>query len=161
MSGHSTVLFRSRKQCCTCKKTKPVAEFGSNRSRKDRLHPSCLACVKETRKGRHHYYPESQLRYYDRNKDKYRETRKTTNLKRHHERRQLVAEMKASMGCSRCPENDPDCLDFHHIDRSTKKECVSLMHAHYSWETVLAEIEKCVVLCSNCHRKEEAKRRRE
>ncbi|WP_343773037.1 homing endonuclease associated repeat-containing protein [Natronoarchaeum mannanilyticum] len=57
--------------------------------------------------------------------------------------------------CERCGEETPACLDFHHPDHVEKEMEVGKMVTYgYSRERLLDEIEKCVVLCANCHRKE-------
>ena len=43
-------------------------------------------------------------------------------------------------------------LDFHHIDPTKKEKNLSNMIRSNSFKSVLQEIEKCIVLCSNCHR---------
>lgn len=40
-------------------------------------------------------------------------------------------------------------LHFHHVDPTTKK--FTLSHGIHAWATVLAELEKCILVCSNCH----------
>lgn len=43
--------------------------------------------------------------------------------------------------------------DFHHKDAGTKKDGITTLLSRYrSWEVVQAELDKCVLLCSNCHR---------
>jgi hypothetical protein len=42
-------------------------------------------------------------------------------------------------------------LDFHHLDPEAKRFCVS-QYTGKEPEELLIEIEKCVLLCSNCHR---------
>ncbi len=42
-------------------------------------------------------------------------------------------------------------LVFHHLDPKTKKFGVSDKGLTRSWEKTKAEIEKCILLCSNCH----------
>ncbi|WP_053947282.1 homing endonuclease associated repeat-containing protein [Halolamina sediminis] len=75
--------------------------------------------------------------------------------RRRTERREWVAERKASKGCARCGESDPDVLDFHHQDTDRKDEKVSrLVLQEVSKERLRSEIEKCEVLCANCHRRE-------
>lgn len=62
---------------------------------------------------------------------------------------------RASGGCVRCAEDDPACLDFHHIDTDRKEMTVSSMISYgYSKERLTEEMEKCEVLCANCHRKQ-------
>lgn len=57
--------------------------------------------------------------------------------------------------CRRCDANHPACLDFHHVDSDAKELGVSQMISYgYAVESLREEIENCVVLCSNCHRKE-------
>ena len=68
------------------------------------------------------------------------------------ERRRIeVQEYKTSMGCFICGEKDPACLDFHHLDSSEKKDNVAELLL--SRKRMEEEIKKCIVLCSNCHRK--------
>lgn len=61
--------------------------------------------------------------------------------------------LKAGLGCCRCDETDPRCLDFHHRDKKTKSFTIGLHPWSHSWSRTLAEIAKCDCLCSNCHRK--------
>ena len=49
-------------------------------------------------------------------------------------------------GYNKCVE----ALDFHHIDESTKE--FGLSGSTKSFERQKAESDKCVLLCSNCHR---------
>ena len=51
-------------------------------------------------------------------------------------------------GYSKCIES----LDFHHKNPSEKEFTIG-QHRNKSKEKLLEEIEKCVCLCSNCHRK--------
>ena len=45
----------------------------------------------------------------------------------------------------------PCCYDFHHIDPSTKSfEIAPRLDGNF--ETILKEAEKCIMICSNCHR---------
>lgn len=46
-------------------------------------------------------------------------------------------------------------LDFHHRDPVTKKFILSGAHCR-KWETIRTELDKCDLLCSNCHREIEA-----
>jgi hypothetical protein len=56
--------------------------------------------------------------------------------------------------CEICGEDDPIVLEFDHIDTSIKKTTISrLISGHASWDRIMIEIEKCRVLCANCHRR--------
>lgn len=43
-------------------------------------------------------------------------------------------------------------LDFHHIDPKAKKFNLGLDGLTRSWDRTKSEIDKCVLVCSNCHR---------
>lgn len=53
--------------------------------------------------------------------------------------------------CERCGYNkNISALDFHHIDPSTKK--FTLSDTHHSWDETKKELDKCILVCANCHR---------
>jgi hypothetical protein len=62
-------------------------------------------------------------------------------------------EYKTTLKCSRCPESDSCCLDFHHKNPKIKDGPVSVLASRWSTKRLLTEIKKCIVLCANCHRK--------
>jgi hypothetical protein len=75
--------------------------------------------------------------------------------KREHKKRlrDAVSAIKMALGCEICGYNEhPAALQFDHIDPSKKEfnigEAVSNTHG---WPRIQAEIEKCRVLCANCH----------
>ena len=70
--------------------------------------------------------------------------------------RRWVQSVKAdSNGCVNCAEADPDCLDFHHLNEREKIDSVSqLISYEPSKEELLIEMNKCQIICANCHRKE-------
>ncbi|WP_121820908.1 homing endonuclease associated repeat-containing protein [Halostella salina] len=68
-------------------------------------------------------------------------------------RRWLHVYKRDSCVCERCGEGSPACLDFHHPGE--KDIGVSTMIVYgYSKENIRDEIDRCTVLCANCHRKE-------
>lgn len=71
-------------------------------------------------------------------------------------KRLWAKEYKTKQGCARCPERDPVCLDFHHLDGEKKDHSLAKMigSGGFSQKAVEKEVKKCIVLCSNCHRKE-------
>jgi len=66
--------------------------------------------------------------------------------------RKKVATYKASIGCAKCGIKDHRVLDLHHRNGEDKDMAVSAMLSKKSWDAVKAEMEKCEVLCANCHR---------
>lgn len=66
-------------------------------------------------------------------------------------RRQFLAELKVERGCADCGyDAHPAALDFDHV-RGEKK--FNIAHGvTRKWDKLLQEIEKCDVVCANCHR---------
>ena len=60
---------------------------------------------------------------------------------------------RQSCKCAVCGESHWATLDFHHIDPKTKIASVPTIACKGTLSGLQREIEKCVVLCSNCHRK--------
>lgn len=55
--------------------------------------------------------------------------------------------------CIRCGYNKyPEVLEFHHRDQKQKSFGIGQRGLTRSWKKVSAEIEKCDLLCANCHR---------
>ncbi len=47
-------------------------------------------------------------------------------------------------------------LDFHHTNPKNKSFALSVKGLSYSWESLLKEAKKCVLVCKNCHTEIEA-----
>lgn len=76
------------------------------------------------------------------------------NKQRAELRRNNKSKAVAHMGskCFDCNNSFPDCCyDFHHKDSSSVNDVPSTV-LHGSWKRILEEMEKCLMLCSNCHR---------
>ena len=68
--------------------------------------------------------------------------------------RAKLFEFLSEKACMDCGERDPIVLDFDHKDPKMKlKNVARMLSGHYSWESVLAEIQKCEIRCANCHRR--------
>ncbi len=69
-------------------------------------------------------------------------------------RRKLRELARASKGskCEICGYNKCQrALSFHHLDPAKKEFTVSAKGLTRSWEKILQEIEKCILVCANCH----------
>ena len=80
------------------------------------------------------------------------------NAVRAKKRKKMVtwyAAYKKQFSCVRCGESHPACLHFHHLNPEEKRiEVARMAKTNYSKKAILDEMDKCVVLCANCHRKE-------
>lgn len=74
---------------------------------------------------------------------------------RAHLRQWVRAEKAASDGCVRCGESDVACLDFHHPDGVEKDLAVNeMVLMSRAKDAIRVEIERCELLCANCHWRE-------
>lgn len=66
--------------------------------------------------------------------------------------REWLLELKSELRCVECGEEHIATLHFHHNDPSKKDMsiCKTIQNG-WSKRRILAEIEKCKVLCANCH----------
>jgi len=148
------------KKCKKCGNILPIEQFPFHNRRLNTHVAYCVECFKEKRKERRlnkiEVYKKRNLDSYKRhkikriqkqNKDKTKIWSRTKRLKIQDEWR----EWKSTLKCTLCSENDASCLEFHHTDPSTKDGLISKMK--FSKKKLAEELKKCVVLCSNCHRK--------
>jgi len=122
-----------RKLCGCCGKNRLLKFF--NKRRGNQLQSYCQRCQKTT----------SQIHYL---------TNRQTHLERAAKRRaflrRLINEVK-SKPCADCGVSySYYVMDFDH--RKDKNFSLSQAWRFHSWSKVLAEIEKCDVVCANCHR---------
>ena len=71
--------------------------------------------------------------------------------KTYYDKVEKVNKYKSDKGCKRCGEKKYWLLDFHHSNPSQKEFSISDA-IRKKYESILPEMEKCDVLCSNCHR---------
>ena len=91
--------------------------------------------------------------YYKRNKA----AEKQRIAKRKKTIREWITQYKENLSCQKCGEDSAICLDFHHKDGQAKDFTLARARSWgWSIDRIRKEIEKCVVLCANCHRKEHA-----
>ena len=73
--------------------------------------------------------------------------------KRKLEIRKWFWEYKSGLGCCRCGENHAATIDFHHNSGDKEKTISKMVADGYSIERICEELEKCEIVCANCHRK--------
>ena len=85
----------------------------------------------------------------------------TTNISNRNEyhvlwKKYVVEKIKERYGevCSICGYSKCyEALDFHHLNPQDKEEAPAvLIHRSYNLEEIFKELDKCILVCSNCHR---------
>lgn len=132
--------------CNECKIDKSEQEFTFRRKEKGIRHKRCSLCTRRTTRDWHRNL--SIERKSVRNKSKIASRRERTGRYRIE-----LYEYLNSKGCKNCGERNPVVLDFDHINPDEKEFTISAVVGNVSKESLWAEIEKCDVLCANCHRK--------
>jgi len=92
------------------------------------------------------------MKEYRAKSDKWKERHRERQRERRKAMRKWYRAYKATLECGVCGENHPACLDFHHLEDKNIEVSRCLQHG-WSVERTLKEIEKCSILCANCHRK--------
>jgi len=71
--------------------------------------------------------------------------------KRRKKLREMAREYKGNK-CAICGYNKSSrALSFHHIDSRKKEFGLSARGLTRSWEKIKEEIDKCILICANCH----------
>ncbi len=121
------------KICNICNVEKPLDFFGKNSKR---YFPYCKQC----------YWIKYGKPDYERKKDFYQNAQR----ERRKELRDWFTNYKKELKCSVCEESRHWCLDFHHPSNDKEGNVSKFITDGYR-EKAIEEIQKCVVLCKNCH----------
>ena len=127
--------------CNVCTSYLPVSDFRTKRNGSHGLCGTCKAC-QDTKK--------TALR--KNNPDYWRSWAPRRDKIQHERKRHWVT--LAGGKCQRCGWNEHHSgFDFHHIN-ATEKECQPshLMKSHKNDEALGRELDKCALLCTNCHK---------
>ena len=118
--------------CSRCNK-----EFNHHRRR-----TNCLDCVPSR-----NTYSSEEERIISRRKQL------VNNVKR---RRSKIKEMSIEYKGNKCQicgyDKCSSALEFHHLDASKKDFSIGEKGYTRSWEKVKQELDKCIMVCANCHR---------
>lgn len=94
---------------------------------------------------------ERDRKYRLTHKEQIRETNRVYNAKMTVSNKKKLEDYKTLHPCIRCGEKNPIVLQFHHRDASKKDKAITEMIRSRSWEATMKEIDKCDVVCANCH----------
>lgn len=132
--------LKEEKTCSTCREIKPLLEFNKKRNG---LSYSCKKCLSL-------YYKT----HYSKNKSSYinRSAEYTKKIKE-------KIDQRKDNPCVDCGvKYSPWVMDFDHV-HGDKLFTISSMKNKGSLKKVLEEIDKCELVCANCHRERTHKRR--
>jgi hypothetical protein len=121
------------KTCSDCKQEKQLNDYTFDKSRNRHL-SICKKCTAIRTEA-----------YRQTHKDKWR-----IDNKKHSEKRSKVINEWKSKGCVKCGDTRSYVIDAHHIDPTQKQFSVGTTVRGI--KPTQQELDKCIPLCSNCHR---------
>lgn len=149
------------KLCLKCGKEKPIEMFCKNKRKKDGLDIYCNECKKNIsqlpeNKEKSHKYQVEYYQKHRRQKIEYATKHQRDNSVVHsiynqrsrNKKKKFLDSVKTA--CANCGEDRIWCIDFHHIDPSTKN--FNINNTRHGWDEIKIELGKVICLCANCHR---------
>lgn len=143
------------RKCRNCDNIVPYKQFIDGKIRNFQNRKYCLECSPY---GKHNTKPDINAKtmkgnraYKDWDED-YKEIFRQKAYRKRYEKKKKLLEMSGNK-CSVCGyDKCPDALSFHHLDKSTKTFGLSsdIINSK-SWDTILEEWKKCILVCMNCH----------
>lgn len=123
------------KKCSRCLEELPLENFSLKTGRTNARQPFCKKCNSE-------YLKE----HYSKNKEYYK-----AKSKNHlHKMQEFMLDFLKDKKCKDCENSDIRVLEFDHL--RDKKANIAHMLSNSSLEEIKSEIEKCEIVCCNCHR---------
>ncbi len=128
--------------CGKCRKTKDINEFYTHTKGKDGFRTTCKKCHIKTCTEYRKDHPLTQEQ-----KLKNRDSSLAWKMKL----KEIIREAK-NVPCPDCNERYPYmCMEFDHV-RGQKEFNIGQSSANVSKDRLLREMQKCEVVCANCHR---------
>jgi len=129
------------KTCSKCKLEKELYEFNKDKNKKDGHCNWCKTCNKENMKS-----------YYKSNKEKVKYENYQNKKKYRVEKKEKLLDYLRNNSCIDCGNSDIRVLEFDHVRGEKKMDVTKMVSSAYSWDKIQEEIDKCEVVCSNCHK---------
>jgi hypothetical protein len=145
--------------CSVCKTEKPRSEFWARNDRKNGkgIHSRCKGCSSISYDKWRLLNKEKRRRdlqkWRSENPDRIKKLYRSSDNNRRNTTKEWVNELK-NRPCVDCKRSyEPFVMDFDHREPLTKKYVISFMVSkRMPKKAILEEIEKCDLVCSNCHR---------
>lgn len=132
------------KRCPKCSMELPLHDFNKNKSTADGLSSYCRNCKSEAAKRSYRENAESRERVLSRTKD-----RKILAM-------DYVYTYLLTHPCVDCGESRIACLEFDH-QRDKQRQISNMVSGGFNPAAIQLEIDKCEVVCANCHHVRTAK----
>lgn len=151
-----------RNWCGRCKGFRSIEDFGKFHKGRYGLRSECNPCRKKDRDENREKLKQQKRVQYERhgekiranNRERYRKNpipRKVYEKARNARFKRPFVEL-AGRSCQRCGYSEfLSGLEFHHVDHTSKDATPVRLINSGNYEQAYAELEKCALLCRNCH----------
>ena len=131
------------KRCWSCKKEKEEKKFSRRKSRRNGITTECKKCASK-RVARIYHEMKNNKEWLKR---KYNSRHKGLDRNRN-----FVMRFLEGKKCTDCPNLDTRVFEFDHVKGKKFKDINKMVAGGYSLKVLIKEIEKCDIVCANCHR---------
>jgi hypothetical protein len=125
-----------KKRCSKCARNIGIENFSKDKSKKDGLKSYCKKCASGFYHRWHSDNDFQDIKYF-----KY----------------YTILEKSK---CVDCEENNIACLQFDHVRDNKIMSVSQMVSKNYNWSSIRKEINKCDIVCANCHAKRTARRQK-
>ncbi len=127
------------KKCTRCEENLSIDNFPIMNKKTGKISSMCLECKRE-------YDRE----YWENNKETKSEIKNENAKNNRKSKRKYIVDLLKKSKCVDCNNSDWRVLEFDHKDRETKSFNIA-DSVQYSIEKIQKEIDKCDIVCANCH----------
>ena len=114
---------------------------------RNKTHKTCTQCLQSLPRTLEHFHSNGGGYFSSRCKS----CHNLYNRKRTSDARNWLKEYKQTLSCIQCGFDDSRALVFHHREPNTKSFTIGANGGRHSKKNLINEIDKCDVLCANCH----------
>ena len=129
------------KQCATCGEFKNESEYNWRNKLLGKRWGTCRDCQSEQKK-----------KWCENNRERHVANMYEQRLSKQDVGREYIWNHLSTHPCVDCGQSYPAVLEFHHVRGVKRKEVTRLVRDGYSIKTIQKEIDKCDVVCANCHK---------
>jgi hypothetical protein len=132
----------AKKNCNHCGLYKDEEEYNWRFKSLGVRHKTCRNCMHEFNKT--YFEGDAKERHLQQVRERKQEARDAA--------REYAYQYLLTHPCVSCGENDPRVLEFHHVGQKDM-DVAKMVAGGYSIDHIKQELDRCQVLCANCHRK--------
>lgn len=125
--------------CTACQQAKDESDFYWQNIKMGKRATKCIPCTKIVRKASWASGSEREKNY-------------AAKARRVQAAQDFLWSVLSLSSCVDCGEDDPLTLEFDHVSGVKKNDVSNMVSQNYGVDAIRSELEKCEIVCANCHR---------